>query len=35
MTQKQRYDTTVVNKRFAIVRANRCADVGDATNAPR
>lgn len=35
MTQKQRYDTTVVNKRFAIVRANRCADVVDATNAPR
>jgi hypothetical protein len=25
----------VVNKRFAIVRANRCADVVDATNAPR
>ena len=35
MTQKQQYDTTIVNKRFAIVRANRCAEVGDPTNAPR
>jgi hypothetical protein len=35
LIQGQRYDTTIVNKRFAIVRANRCAEVGDATNAPR
>jgi hypothetical protein len=27
MLQGQNYDTTMVNKRFAIVRANRCADV--------
>lgn len=35
LTQDQHYDTAVVNKRFAIVRANRCAEVADATNAPR
>jgi hypothetical protein len=27
MTWTQRYDTTTVNKRFAIVRANRCGEV--------
>jgi len=35
MTQEQRYDTTVVNKRFALVRENRCGEVPDATNAPK
>ena len=35
LIQDQHYDTTIVNKRFAIVRTNRCAEVGDATNAPR
>jgi len=35
LTQDQHYDTAVVSKRFAIVRANRCAEVADATNAPR
>jgi hypothetical protein len=35
LTQDQHYDTTIVNKRFAIVRANRCAEVPDAANAPR
>ena len=35
LTQTQHYDTAVVNKRFALVRANRCAEVSDATNAPR
>jgi hypothetical protein len=27
--QGQQYDTTIVNKRFAIVRANRCGEVPD------
>jgi hypothetical protein len=35
MLQGQQYDTTIVNKRFSIVRANRCAEVTDAANAPR
>jgi len=35
MIQGQHYDTTIVNKRFAIVRANRCGEVTDVTNAPR
>jgi hypothetical protein len=35
LLQSQQYDTTIVSKRFAIVRANRCAEVGDAANAPR
>ena len=35
LTQSQHYDTTTVNKRFALVRANRCSEVSDAANAPR
>lgn len=35
LTQSQHFDTTIVNKRFALVRANRCAEVSDAANAPR
>jgi hypothetical protein len=29
MLTDQRYDTTIVNKRFAIVRANRCGEVAN------
>ena len=35
LTRGQHYDTAVVNKRFAIVRANRCAEVPDGTNTAR
>jgi hypothetical protein len=35
LTQSQHYDTTIVNKRFALVRANRCAEVSDPANTPR
>jgi hypothetical protein len=35
LTRDQHYDTAVVVKRFAIVRANRCAEVPDATNTAR
>jgi hypothetical protein len=35
MTQEQHYDTAVVNKRFSIVRENRCDEVAAVTNAPR
>jgi hypothetical protein len=31
MTQDQHYDTTIVNKRFAIVRANRCNELPAST----
>jgi hypothetical protein len=29
LLQGQHFDTTIVNKRFAIVRANRCTEVPD------